>query len=65
MVKAGRYVQGGSALTVGVAGLVLGGGFSILSKAFGLAAANLLEAEVVTADGNITLANACANPDLF
>ena len=65
MVKAGRYVQGGSALTVGVAGLVLGGGFSILSKAFGLAAANLLEAEVVTADGDIKLANACANPDLF
>jgi len=65
MVKAGRYAQGGSALTVGVAGLVLGGGFSILSKAFGLAAANLLEAEVVTADGDIKLANACANPDLF
>jgi hypothetical protein len=65
MVKAGRYVQGGSALTVGVAGLVLGGGFGSLSKAFGLAAANLLEAEVVTADGDTRVANACANPDLF
>jgi len=65
MVKAGRYVQGGGCLTVGVAGLVNGGGFGSLSKALGLAAGNLLEAEVVTADGNITLANACANPDLF
>ena len=65
MVKAGRYVQGGGCLTVGVAGLVLGGGFGSFSKAFGLAAANLLEAEVVTADGDIKLANACANPDLF
>jgi FAD/FMN-containing dehydrogenase len=65
MVKAGRYVQGGGCLTVGVAGFVNGGGFGSLSKAFGLAAGNLLEAEVVTADGDIKLANACANPDLF
>jgi FAD/FMN-containing dehydrogenase len=65
MVKASRYVQGGGCLTVGVAGLVLGGGFGSLSKIFGLAAANLLEAEVVTADADIKLANACANPDLF
>jgi hypothetical protein len=65
MVKAGRYVQGGGCLTVGVAGLVNGGGFGSLSKAFGLAAGNLLEAEVVTADGDIKLVNASANPDLF
>jgi FAD/FMN-containing dehydrogenase len=65
MVKAGRYVQGGGCLTVGVAGLVLGGGFGTQSKAFGLAAANLIEAEVVTADGDVKIANACANPDLF
>jgi hypothetical protein len=29
MVKAGRYVQGGGCLTVGVAGFVLGGGFGV------------------------------------
>ena len=28
-------------------------------------AANLLEAEVVTADGEVRIANACTNPDLF
>jgi FAD/FMN-containing dehydrogenase len=63
--KGGRYVQGGGCMTVGVAGLVLGGGFGSWSKAFGLAGASLLEAEVVTADGAIRIANACSNPDLF
>jgi len=63
--KGGRYVQGGGCLTVGVAGLVLAGGFGSHSKQFGTAAANLLEAEVVTADGQVCIANACAHPDLF
>jgi len=63
--KAGRYVQGGGCMTVGVAGLVLGGGFGSFSKAYGLAGANLIEAEVVTADGDAKIANACRNPDLF
>jgi FAD/FMN-containing dehydrogenase len=65
MVKTGRYVQGGGCLTVGVAGFVNGGGFGSLSKAFGTAAANLIEAEVVTADGEVRIASACSNPDLF
>ena len=30
-----------------------------------MAAASLLEAEVVTADGAVRIANACTNPDLF
>jgi FAD/FMN-containing dehydrogenase len=63
--KAGRYVQGGGCLTVGVAGLIQSGGFGSFSKRFGLAAAGLLEAEVVTADGTVRIANACTNPDLF
>jgi FAD/FMN-containing dehydrogenase len=62
---AGRYVQGGGCTTVGVAGLVQGGGFGSFSKGFGTAAANLLEAEVVTADGTVRIANAAQNPDLF
>ena len=63
--KAGRYVQGGGCLTVGVVGLVQSGGFGSFSKRFGLAAAGLIEAEVVTADGKVQIANACSNPDLF
>ena len=64
-VHGGRYVQGGGCTTVGVAGLIQSGGFGSFSKRYGLAAAGLLEAEVVTADGSVRIANACTNPDLF
>ncbi len=64
-VKAGRYVQGGGCTTVGVAGLIQSGGFGTFSKRYGLAAAGLLEAEIVTADGTARIANTCTNPDLF
>jgi FAD/FMN-containing dehydrogenase len=63
--KGGRYVQGGGCMTVGVAGLIQSGGFGSFSKAYGMAAASLLEAEIVTADGAVRIANACTNPDLF
>jgi hypothetical protein len=63
--KGGRYVQGGGCFTVGVAGLTLGGGFGSYSKRFGTAAAGLLEAEIVTADGHVRVVNACTEPDLF
>jgi hypothetical protein len=62
--KGGR-VQGGGCMTVGVAGLVLGGGFGSFSKAYGTGGSHLIEAEVVTADGEVRIANACTNPDLF
>jgi len=63
--KAGAYVQGGGCTTVGVAGLIQSGGFGSFSKHYGTGAAGLLEAEVVTADGKVRIANACTNPDLF
>ena len=63
--RGGRYVQGGGCTTVGVAGLVQSGGFGSFSKRWGTAAANLLEAEVVTADGQVRIANARTNPELF
>jgi FAD/FMN-containing dehydrogenase len=63
--RGGRYVQGGGCTTVGVAGLVLGGGFGSFSKGFGTAAANLLEAEIVTADGAVRIANPVRNRELF
>lgn len=61
-----RYVQGGGCTSVGAAGgFTLGGGFGTFSKRFGTAAGNLLEAEVVTADGKICVANRVRHPDLF
>ncbi|MGN2248808.1 FAD-dependent oxidoreductase [Frateuria sp. GZRe14] len=61
----GRYVQGGGCTTVGVAGLVQSGGFGSFSKGFGTAASNLLEAEVVTADGAVLTVSEHAHPELF
>jgi FAD/FMN-containing dehydrogenase len=61
----GRYVQGGGCTTVGVAGLIQSGGFGSFSKAFGTAAAGLIEAEIVTADGQVRVVNACKHPELF
>jgi FAD/FMN-containing dehydrogenase len=61
----GRYVQGGGCTTVGVAGLVQSGGFGSFSKNYGTAAAGLVEAEIVTADGQVRVVNARNEPDLF
>lgn len=63
--EGGRYVQGGGCTDVGVAGLVQSGGFGSMSKAFGTAAASLLEAEIVTADGVARTVNTGSDPDLF
>jgi len=63
--RGGRYVQGGGCRTVGVAGLVQSGGFGSWSKRYGTAAAGLLEAELVTADGKARVVNACTHSDLF
>ncbi len=60
--KGGKYVQGGGCTTVGVAGLIQSGGFGSYSKHYGSAAGGLLEAEVVTADGEIRVANASPTP---
>ncbi len=51
--------------TTGVAGLTLGGGFGWLTRTLGLAADNLLGADVVTADGQYLHASAADHPDLF
>jgi FAD/FMN-containing dehydrogenase len=61
-----RYVQGGGCTSVGAAGgFTQGGGFGSFSKRFGTAAGNVLEVEVVTADGEILIANEAQHEDLF
>ncbi len=63
--QGGRYVQGGGCTTVGVAGHIQSGGFGSLSKRFGTAAGNLLQAEIVCADGGVRLCSERRHPDLF
>jgi FAD/FMN-containing dehydrogenase len=50
---------------VGVAGLTLGGGLGYLTRRFGWAVDNLLEVEIVTADGRARRARRDESADLF
>jgi len=61
----GLATTGGVVSTTGIAGLTLGGGFGWLMAKHGLAADNLVSAEVVTADGSVRTASADRDADLF
>ncbi|KAI1499597.1 putative FAD-binding oxidoreductase [Biscogniauxia marginata] len=58
-------VVGGRILDVGVGGLALGSGLSYLTDLYGLVCDNVVNFEVVLADGSIVNANAKSNPDLW
>jgi FAD/FMN-containing dehydrogenase len=61
----GLAVTGGIVSTTGIAGLTLGGGFGWLMGAYGLAADNLVAAQVVVATGDVLCASSDENPELF
>ena len=61
----GRAIAGGSCATVGIAGLTLGGGVGVLTRAMGLTCDAVTSMQVVTADGSVRTASAQEEPDLF
>lgn len=61
----GLAIPSGMISTTGVGGLTLGGGVGYLSRKYGLTIDNLLEADMVLANGSFVSVNAKQHPDLF
>lgn len=65
LARSGLAIPTGTCPTVGIGGLALGGGFGLASRAWGLTCDNLVELEIVTADGKVLTCDRRRNPDLF
>ncbi|KAI1120034.1 hypothetical protein F5Y10DRAFT_290424 [Nemania abortiva] len=65
LAKHGRVVSGGRDGTVGVGGLILGGGYSFFIARRGFACDDVVAFEVVLADGSIVTATAHDRGDLY
>ncbi|UGT40601.1 FAD-dependent oxidoreductase [Nocardia yamanashiensis] len=61
----GRSLPSGSCPGVGLAGLTLGGGLGIESRAYGLTCDRLTAATLVLPDGTVTEVSATSRPELF
>ena len=61
----GWVVPAGRCRSVGIAGLLLGGGYGFNSRPFGLTSDNLVATDLVTAAGELVTVTATEDPDLF
>ena len=61
----GRFISSGWALTVGIIGWSTGGGHGPFSPSKGLGVDNILEVDIVIANGTLITANSVNNSDLF
>ncbi|KAI1085294.1 FAD-binding domain-containing protein [Whalleya microplaca] len=63
--KHGVMVAGGREGLVGVGGLLIGGGLTFYTCRIGWACDQIVNYEIVLADGSVVEANATSNPDIF
>jgi hypothetical protein len=61
----GLVTTAGTVSHTGIGGLTLGAGFGRVGRRFGLALDNVLEVDIITADGEFRRANKDENPDLY
>jgi FAD/FMN-containing dehydrogenase len=61
----GTVLPSGRCTGVGISGLVLGGGFGFNARKFGLTSDNLIDTEMVTADGDLIAVDDRSERDLF
>ena len=61
----GLTIAAGACPSVGIAGLTLGGGLGILGRTYGLTSDQLVEAEVVLADGRVVECDEHRHAELF
>ncbi|RDI33587.1 FAD/FMN-containing dehydrogenase [Lentzea flaviverrucosa] len=62
---AGQALPAGTCRSVGIGGLALGGGISVLGRKYGLTSDHLVSARIVTPDGCLRTASAHEEPDLY
>ncbi len=65
VAAAGLGIAAGSCPSVGLAGLALGGGVGVLSRAWGLTCDAISSYQLVTADGRVLEVDAHSQPDLY
>jgi len=65
LLPLGRSVASGSCLSVGIAGITMGGGFGVVDRSQGLTCDQLLGAQLVTPDGRLVDCDAQQQADLF